>query len=295
MAEDRQTLLITGAGSGLGLECALYLAQRNYRVFGAFLTEAEGDTLRREAAQRNTSVCGVRMDVTDRREIDAVVAGLVAETGRLDGLIHFAGMGLRGFFEDLSMDEIRQVYEVNVFGVMALTQAVLPHMRRQRSGRIIITSSAGGRMGAMSISGYASSKFAVEGFAECLAQEVRPFNIHVSLLEPGLIRTPHFTVNRNRATRAMDPNGPYYAWFCRHEKIVDGILARNHFTSADVARTAGRILAARNPRLRYVVGTNAKLILNLRRYIPGEWFERIYWAFVRRMITAPREKTDQLS
>ena len=295
MAEDRQTLLITGAGSGLGLECALFLAQRNYRVFGAFLTEAEGDTLRRQAAQRNTSVCGVRMDVTDRQDIDAVVADLLAQTGRLDGLVHFAGLGLRGFFEDLSLDEIRQVYEVNVFGVMALTQAVLPHMRRMRAGRIVITSSAGGRMGAMSISGYASSKFAVEGFAECLSQEVRPFNIHVSLVEPGLIRTPHFTVNRNRATRAMDPNGPYYQWFCRHEKIVDGILARNRFTPVDVARTVEGILSARRPRLRYVVGTNAKLILNLRRYIPGEWFERVYWTFARRMVTNPRKKTDQLS
>ena len=143
-------------------------------------------------------------------------------------------------------------------------------------------------MGTMSISGYASSKFAVEGFAECLAQEVRPFNIRVSLLEPGLVRTPHFTVNRNRARRSMDPEGAYYQWFCRHEEIVDKILARNHFLPADVARAVYRILAASRPRLRYVVGTNAKLILSLRRYIPGELFERVYWAVVRRMVTTQR-------
>jgi NAD(P)-dependent dehydrogenase (short-subunit alcohol dehydrogenase family) len=295
VADARSTALITGAGSGLGLECALFLAEHRYRVCGAVLNEAEAETLRAEAGRRNVSVHVVRLDVTSPEQIAETVHSVLKETGRLDALIHFAGMGLRGFFEDLSLEEIRKVFDVNVFGVMALTQAVLPYMREQRSGRIIVTSSAGGRMGTMSISGYASSKFAVEGFAECLSQEVRPFNIHVSLLEPGLIRTPHFTVNRNRARRAADPAGPYYQWFCRHEQIVDDVLARNHFSPADVARVVYRILTARRPRLRYVVGTNAKLILNLRRYIPGEWFERIYWAVVRRMVTSPRPPASKRS
>jgi len=288
MSDQRSATLITGAGSGLGLECALFLAARNYRVFGGVLTEAEAETLRAQAQVRNVSVNVVHLDVTSPEQVQNAVQSVLVEAGRLDALIHFAGLGLRGFFEDLSLDEIRRVFEVNLFGVMALTQAALPHMRRQRAGRIVITSSAGGRMGTMSISGYASSKFAVEGFAECLAQEVRPFNIRVSLLEPGLVRTPHFTVNRNRAQRAMDPEGAYYQWFCRHEKLVDDILARNHFLPEDVARVVYRILTASHPRLRYVVGTNAKLILSLRRYIPGELFERTYWAIVRRVVTRPR-------
>lgn len=289
MTQSPQVLFITGAGSGLGLECALFLAGHSYRVFGAVLNTADEDNLRAAAAQAGVAVSAVRMDVTNQEQIHQAVNGLLAETGRIDGLIHFAGLGLRGFFEDLSLEEIRRVYDVNVFGIMALTQAVLPHMRGRRAGRIIVTSSAGGRMGAMSISGYASSKFAVEGFAECLSLEVRPFNIHVSLLEPGLIKTPHFTVNRNRAARAMDPASPYFAWFQRHEEIVDGILARNHFTSRDVARTVKKILEAPRPRLRYVVGRNAKIILNLRRYIPGELFERVYWGVARRMVTKPRD------
>lgn len=288
---EQSTLLITGAGSGLGLESALVLATRKYQVFGGVLTDSERDTLLSEAAGRGVLVYPVRLDVTKIADINSAVETVLSQAGKIDGLIHFAGMGLRGFFEDLSMEEIRKVYDVNVFGIMALTQAVLPHMRNRRAGRVIVTSSAGGRMGAMSISGYGSSKFAVEGFAESLSLEVRPFNIHVSLIEPGLVSTPHFTINRNRAARAMDPAGPYYQWFCRHEEIVDGILARKRITAADVARTVVHILTVRRPRLRYIVGTNAKLILNLRRYIPGELFERIYWGIARRMVTNNRPES----
>ncbi len=284
MIEQRQVVLITGAGSGLGLESALHLAGRGFRVFGTVLTEAEGRNLCEEARQRNVPVKAVRLDVTCQEEIQTVVRSLLAETDRLDALVHFAGMGLRGFFEDLSLEEIRQVYDVNVFGIMALTQAVLPQMRRQRSGRIVITSSVGGRMGTFTVSGYASSKFAVEGFGECFAQEASLFGIHVSMLEPGLIQTPHFTVNRNQARRARDAESVYHPWFLKHERLVDKVLSRNHFSAADVAAVVYKILTARRPRLRYIVGTNAKIVLNLRRYLPGELFERIYWGIVRRIL-----------
>lgn len=295
MPEARQTVFVTGAGSGMGLATALFLAARNYRVFGSVLTEKECETLSSESQRRGVTVDAVKMDVTRRPDIDRAIEALLSATGRIDAVVHFAGMGLRGFFEDLTLEEIRAVYDVNVFGIMAVTQAVLPHMRENRRGRIVVVSSAAGRMGSMSISGYCSSKFAVEGFAECLALEVRPFNIFVSLLEPALIWTPHFTVNRNRARRAVDPNSPYYRWFCQHEKLVDDIMARDRFTCEDVAALVHRIVTAKRPRLRYVIGGQVKLIFALRRYIPGEWFERIYWAIVRRMVTRPRVQATGLS
>jgi NAD(P)-dependent dehydrogenase (short-subunit alcohol dehydrogenase family) len=284
MAERRPVALITGAGSGLGLESALHLAARGFRVFGTVLTETEGAALCAQARERKVPVSAVHLDVTSQEQIHSVVDSLLAESGRLDALIHFAGMGLRGFFEDLTLEEIRQVYEVNVFGIMALTQAVLPQMRRQRSGRIVITSSSGGRMGTFTVSGYASTKFAVEGLGECLAQEASLFGIYVSLVEPGLIQTPHFTVNRNQARRAMDPESIYHKWFLRHEQLVDSLLARKPCSPADVAAVVYKILTVKRPRLRYIVGTNAKIVLNLRRYIPGELFERLYWAIVRRIL-----------
>ena len=295
MPDDRQVILITGAGSGMGLTASLYLAARNYRVYGTVLTSEEGEYLDREARSRNLSVGVVPMDITKADQIEAAVSGLLRETGRLDGVVHFAGLGLRGFFEDLSMEEIRKVFDVNVFGVMALTQAVLPHMRQRRQGRIIITTSAAGRIGSMTISGYCSTKFALEGLAECLYQEMYPLGVHVSVLEPGLIQTPHFTINRNRAKRAMDPASPYYRWFCQHEYLVDKLLANNKFTTEDIAREVYRILRARKPRLRYTVSAKLKVVLALRSYLPASLFEGIYWGSVRRMVTAPRVQATGLS
>jgi NAD(P)-dependent dehydrogenase (short-subunit alcohol dehydrogenase family) len=295
MPETNPTLLITGAGSGMGQECALYLAARGYRVFGTVLHSVERNELCQEASQRGVSLTAVPMDVTKPEDVQSTVDSVLSQAGSIDGVIQFAGIGLRGFFEDLTLDEVRRVFEVNVFGAMAVAQAVLPHMRKNRRGRLIFVSSAAGRMGTMSISGYASSKFALEGLAECLAQEVRPFDIWVSLLEPGLIWTPHFTVNRNRARRATDPASPYYLWFCQHEKLVDDILARRRFTAADAARVVHGILRARHPRLRYVVGPGAKLVFKLRSLLPGEWFEQAYWGVVRRKVTRPREQATRLS
>jgi NAD(P)-dependent dehydrogenase (short-subunit alcohol dehydrogenase family) len=295
MTDSRPVALITGAGSGLGMEAALFLAARNFRVYGTALTEAEQQDLLDEAARRQTQVSALRMDVTRRPDIDRTVETVIREAGRIDAVVHFAGMGLRGFFEDLSMQEIRRLYDVNVFGIMELTQAVLPHMRARRSGRIVITASAAGRMGEMSIAGYSSGKFAVVGLGECLRQEMALLNIHVSVLEPGLIYTPHFGINRNRARRAVDPASPYYFWFCQHEAIVDKLLATNKFTTVDIARVVYKILTARQPRLHYMVGFKLKLMVTLRDLIPFEWFERIHQKIIVRMVTKPRRPATGLS
>src|SRR5580692_2012124 len=295
MTDDRPVALITGAGSGLGMEAALFLAARNFRVYGTALTEAERQDLLDEAARRKTQVSALQMDVTRRPDIDRAVATIIGEAGRIDAVVHFAGMGLRGFFEDLSMQEIRRLYDVNVFGIMELTQAVLPHMRVRRSGRIVITASAAGRMGEMSIAGYSSGKFAVVGLGECLRQEMALLNIHVSVLEPGLIYTPHFGVNRNRARRAQDPASPYYFWFCQHEALVDKLLATNKFTAEDIAGVVHKILTVRKPRLHYMVGFKLKLMVALHNLIPFEWFERIHVKIIVRMVANPRHPAPGLS
>jgi NAD(P)-dependent dehydrogenase (short-subunit alcohol dehydrogenase family) len=295
MIDDKSVVLITGAGSGLGLASSLFLAARNFRVYGTALTEAEEQEVRDQASRRNVIVSTLRMDVTRRADIDRVVETIVHEAGRIDAVVHFAGMGLRGFFEDLTMQEIRRLYDVNVFGIMELTQAVLPYMRARRAGRIVITASAAGRMGEMSIAGYSSGKFAVVGLGECLRQEMALLNIHVSVLEPGLIYTPHFGINRNRARRAQDPASPYYFWFCQHEAIVDKLLATNKFTAEDIASVVYKILTARKPRLHYMVGFKLKLMVTLRNIIPFEWFERIHEKIIVRMVAHPRHPATGLS
>lgn len=284
--------LVTGAGSGMGMETALHLAFLGHRVYGSVCTEAEQNALETAASKRNVSVEILQFDVTRDDQVRPAIDAMLAETGRIDDLVQFVGIGLRGFFEDLDISEIERVFQINLFGLMRVTQAVLPYMRKARSGRIILTSSVGGRMASMGIGGYASSKFAIEGWGESLHQEMAPFNVQVSLLEPGLIRTPHFGIHRNVSRRAADPSSPYYAWFRRHESMVDGLLAKNSFTTEDVARVVDHILSVRRPRLRYVVGTKARLVLALRRYIPGELFQSFYWGAVRRAVTQP-ERTDR--
>ena len=289
-----RVVLVTGAGSGLGRACALHLAGRGYHVYGTALTVDEACSLQDHAQRRNVSVQTILMDVTQRSSVEAAESHIRNDAGRLDAVVQFAGMGLRGFFEDLDLEEIRRVYEVNVFGTITVTQVMLPLIRASR-GRMVITTSIAGRIGSMTISGYASSKFAVEGLVECLSQEVAPFGVSLSLLEPGLVFTEHFTRNRNRAARAVNPNSQYYAWFCQHEQIVDGLLKRNRFSPDDVAVVVEKILRARRPRLRYVVGAKARLVIALRRYVPGDLFERLYFGMVRRMVTSPRQQAPGLS
>ncbi len=291
MEKNPEVLLIVGAGSGMGQECALLLASKGYRVIGSVFLESEEPGLAAAAKQRGVSLEIVRMDVRKADEVHAMVQKL----GRVDGLVYFAGISLRGFVEDLSADDIRKVFDVNFYGALNCIQAVLPGMRERRAGRMVITTSAGGRIGSMSIGGYVSSKFAVEGLVECLAQEVTMFNIKVSLLEPGLIQTPHFTVHRNRAPRAVDPASPYYAWFLQHEKMVDDMLAKGSFGTDHVAKVVYGILSAKKPRLRYLVGIKTKFVVNMRRYMPGEIFQRMQWAVVRRTVTQPKVQATELS
>lgn len=144
-------------------------------------------------------------------------------------------------------------------------------------------------MGAIGVSAYCSTKFAQEGFGESLAQEVMPFGIYVSLVEPAIIKTERWGINRGIAKKALDPESPYYAWFCKSERLADLLVETSPTKPVDVARTVHKVLTARRPRLRYMVGSRAKLVVALRRYLPGELFERIYFSYIVRKVTTPRE------
>jgi len=280
----RKGVLITGASSGIGLETALHLAQHGHNVYASVPDPSHLQALEEEAKDREIRLTSLVMDVTDTQGIESAVETVVRESGGIYGLLNNAGLGLRGFFEDLSDHEIRELFNVNVFGVMAVTRAVLPHMRRAREGRILIMSSAGGRIAATTISAYCAGKFAVEGFGEALALETAPLGLHVSLIEPGLVRTPHFTVNRGQAKASIDPSSPYHEWFVQNETMIDGILDKNRIRPSDVAKTVRNALEAKKPRLRYVVGWRAKLLISLRRHLPGEWFDRVYSRGVQRKL-----------
>ena len=173
-------------------------------------------------------------------------------------------------------------------------------MKTQSSprGRIVVIGSVGGRVASMSLSAYCAGKFALEGFAESLWMEVRPFGVHVSVIEPGMVMTPHFTVHRGRAAAATNPASPYYRWFARHEQLADNILRAGRIMPGDVARTVHAALTARRPRLRYPVGRGARIVISLRRFLPHRVFERLYFGQIIRMVTrsgAPEVELSQLA
>lgn len=277
------SVLITGAGTGIGIDTALYLSERGYRVYASVPDLSQREWVEERAAAHGVEVRVLHLDVTQPETIQAAVDTVVAECGTIYGLVNNAGLGLRGFFEDLSEAEIRRLFDVNVFGAMAVTRAVLPSMRAARRGRIVMISSAGGRIATMTISAYASGKFALEGFGESLAMEIAPFGLQVSMIEPGLVMTPHFTTNRGQASAAIDSRSVYYDWFTRHERAIDTILKVHHITPVDVAKGVHRALTAKRPRLRYAIGTRVKIVFALKRYLPNTWFERMYSRQVHRM------------
>jgi NAD(P)-dependent dehydrogenase (short-subunit alcohol dehydrogenase family) len=255
---------------------AIDLAQRGFRVFAGMRDPARREQLDLSAARHKVSLDVVKLDVTCEADADAAVLSIVARCGAIYGLINNAGVQVRGYFEDQSEAEIRQVIETNVFGAMNVTRSVLPHMRAAGRGRIVMVTSVGGRMGSPGLTSYCASKFALEGIGECLALEVAPMGIQVVLVEPGIIRTEIWGQNRNVAGGAASIHSPYYRWFAASEKLADWALRTSTTTPEDVASVVHTCLTAGRPRLRYVIGWRARVLLACRRLFPT-LFERIYF------------------
>jgi len=285
----KDSVLITGTSSGIGFETALYLAEHGFEVYATMRNLARRDRLEAAAENRNLRLHVLQLDVTDRDSIEAAVRAVVEQPGGIYGLVNNAGIGIRGYFEDVSDAEVRQVFGTNVFGTMAVTRAVLPYMRAAGHGRIVMVSSVGGRIAAPGNSAYCASKFALEGFGEALAQEVALLGLQVVLVEPGFVETELLGRNRHVSVGAMDPDGPYYEWFEQVEKIADHEMATSPTSAEDVARVVHRALRAKQPNLRYLVRLRARILIALRRHLPGELFERIWLREITRRIAQPKQ------
>lgn len=278
------SILVTGASTGLGLETALRLAGHGYAVYAGVRDTASEPGVLAAAAERGVPLSAVHLDLTDRTTIAAAVERVVAETGGIYALVNNGGIGLRGCVEDVSEEEVRRVFEANVFGTIAVTQAVLPQMRAARRGRVVTISSVGGRISSFGVGVYCASKFAQEGLSEALALELEPFGVKAVLIEPGIIKTTRWSENRGTAARAQDPGSPYYALFQAGEEVADRLVERSRTRPEDVAAAVHRALTSDRPRMRYVVGRPAAVVIVLRRYLPSSVFERVYFgAFLRRI------------
>ena len=279
-------VLVTGGSTGLGLETALHLAGRGFRVFATVRDPAQRPEVLEAARERGVQLEVPTLDLTDRDSIRDAVAEVVETAGGVYGLVNNAGIGLRGCFEDCAEDEIRQVFETNVFGTIAVTQAVLPHMRAAGCGRMVTVSSVGARVCGFGVSIYCASKFAQEGLGEGLAQELAPFGIQSVIIEPGIIKTSRWDDRRGTARGAADPASPYHDLFRASEEVADRLVERSPTRPAHVAEAVHEALTADSPRMRYVVGRGATAVIALRRLLPESLFERLYFAsHLRRIAT----------
>jgi len=267
--------VVTGSSSGIGLLSAVELARRGYQVVATMrapdrrgrLDEAAKDGLAPRIDVR-------RLDITEFDSIPAVISGIVRDHGRIDVLVNNAGFALGGFAEDIQLQELRQQLETNFFGHVAVTKAVLPTMRAQKSGHIIMVTSIGGRVGQPVISSYCASKFALEGWSESLRIETHSLGIHVSLVEPGSFETDIWTRNTKVAELATQPDSPNRE---RGRRFTEFIKSQggNRATAEPVAKLIADIADDPNPKLRYMIGKDAKLQWWLRALVPWRSYERM--------------------
>jgi len=266
--------IVTGSSSGIGMLTAIELAKSGFKVVASM--RDLGRRARLDEAAAAAEISGQldirRLDVTDFNAIPAFVEQAARDYGRIDVLVNNAGFAVAGFAEDMQLDEIRLQFETNFFGQVALTQAVLPTMRGQRSGHIIMVSSISGLHGALSISSYSASKFALEGWSESLRLEVNALGIKVVLVEPGSFQTDIWTRNVLIGQKSLDGSSPNRA---RGEKMRDAVQKIRKRDPVEVARLITRIAQDPEPRLRYLVGPDAHIQLWLKRVLPWKWNERL--------------------
>ena len=251
-------VLITGCGSGFGAATALAFARRGDRVFAGVRNREQAAALVDSAEAEGLSPELIELDVTDRKAIQAAVAGVIASAGRIDVLINNAGIAATGAFEDIAEDVLQRIFNTNLYGPIWLTRAVLPHMREQQAGRIIMVSSLSALVGLPGDSAYAASKAALEAAAESLRYEVERFGIRVSVIEPGLFNT---AMPAKMAETASCPEDSAYQPLIAH--LMQRL--RSRLGEGDdpqrVAELLIEIVAAERPAFRYPAGGQAEQVV----------------------------------
>jgi short-subunit dehydrogenase len=268
-----QVALITGCSSGIGYETALMLARNGYHTFATMRDTKKSNPLEEVIKKEKLSLSILELDVNDDLSIEKAINHIQSEAKRIDVLINNAGYGLIGFFEELTLDEIRKQFETNFFGALNVTKKTIPMMRLQKSGTIINISSGAGQVGFPSISAYASTKFAIEGFSESLMYELFPFGIKVIIIEPGVIKTDFFS-NCLVSIHSLEKSSPYFQSLDRIQKNMN--LMQEHATSPiDVAKLILEVLSYKEPNQRYIVGNDVAMILEAKKNLSDIEFKKM--------------------
>ncbi|GAA3629421.1 oxidoreductase [Kineosporia mesophila] len=275
---DTKVALVTGATSGIGAASARRLSEHGYTVYGVS---------RRRDRLEDLVPEGIRvfaMDLTSPESVADGVARVLGETGRIDLLVNNAGYGSLGSLEETPIQEGRRQFDVNVFGALQLTQLVLPHMRRQGSGRIVNVSSAGGKIYTPLGGWYHGTKFALEAMSDCLRLEVAQFGIEVVVVQPGPTDTEWGSIAADHVDQ-VSGHGPYAR---QAQAVAEGLRTQapgqKRSAATDVADTIVRAATDRRPKTRYAVGLSARAAIGMRRVLPDRWFD----AFITRASGVPR-------
>jgi len=250
-----QTVLITGATDGLGKAAALLLAGRGYRIFAAGRSAEKRAQLDALAKEEKLPLETLEMDVCDDSSVDRAVVSVYQKAGTIDVLINNAGLVYIGAVEDLRMEDWRRQFETNFFGVIRVTQAVLPQMRERRKGRILMMSSVSGFVTPPTQGAYSASKHAIEALANALRYELYPFGIHTILIQPGYIVTNIQSTAMDLAQNYQEKfkSGPYAKIYASYLGSAKSTRAKSKTTPEDCARVMLKAIEAPRPRARYGV------------------------------------------
>jgi len=281
------------------LATALYLSKKGHRVYASMRNPGRADELRTAAAANGCPIEIIPLDVSDEQSVKKAVAQVLEREGRIDVLVNNAGIAQSGPLEEVDDATVRSVFDTNVFGLLRCVRAVLPSMRKQRSGSIINIGSVAGSIASGCSGVYAASKFALEGLSESLAQEVKPFGIHVALIKPGFIVTPII----GKALKALP--SPERSAYPIAVKISNSLIQTAASTGGPpemVAATIEEAMNDRTSRLRYPVGEPARTVLAARAAMSEEeWvdlgrhesFEAYFGEFASHMPPPPKSAAGQ--
>ena len=282
-SNNQQALVavVTGSSSGIGLATCLALARSGYLTYATMRNLAKRGSIQPIAEKQDLPIKAVQLDVIDENSVKNAIQSILSEAGRIDVLVNNAGYGLTGAFEDIEIDEIKALYETNLFGVIRVTQAVLPTMRKQRSGRIINISSGAGRIGYPGGSAYVSSKFALEGLSESMAYEIEQFGIRTVLVEPGFVKT-NFGEKMVIAKKSQDPNSPYSQMMMQMKSSSYRRRMVENASDADlVASVIIEAVTAKEPNLRYLAGKDVQQMVATKKNMSDEEFQKMIRQGVR--------------
>jgi len=277
MTKTKGTVLITGGTDGLGKATALLLARRGYSVFAAGRSAAKREELEHLSHNEYLPLRTIEMDVSENASVQIAIEVVLEKGGGIDVLINNAGIGYMAVVEELRMSDFRQQFEINLFGVLRVTQAVLPHMRQRRHGRIVMMSSVAGLVSPPTYGAYSSSKHALEGLSNALRLELYPFGVDVILIEPGYIVTNFQQTAKDLSQRyaegaASSPYAKIYSAAWAASKVG---RERSNATPDDCAQVILKAIESSHPRARYTVTSMARAVSIGKRILPDALFDSV--------------------